>query len=382
MKKLKSLLLTFDYPPVEGGISESLSKFWILANPPEGVVIAPGIEGAKNFDRNQPNRVSRFPCLSSRTPFAKIINFFSLGVTAVWYLLTHSIEYLHCGQMVRTGIFGYLRKLLTGRGYYLWVFGGETRTDFFNSRLVASLNKKILRSAEMVVTNSPFTSKEFVDYGLKVLEVVPGIDTKVFCPEKKSESLIDKYRLRDKKVLLTCGRLVERKGNDKVLEAMSRVLQEIPDAVYLIVGDGPDRGRLEDLTRQYGLKDHVHFVGLVDSSLLPDYYNLCDVFVMPNRAVGSAGSKTYSVEGFGMVFLEAAACGKPVIGGKSGGAVYSVDHGVNGYLVPPEDTDIIAEKIISLLKDKALYEEFSKNGLQHAKKFTWEKSAEKIKPYL
>ncbi len=180
----------------------------------------------------------------------------------------------------------------------------------------------------------------------------------------------------------TCGRLVERKRHDKVLEALPKVLEEIPNIVYIIVGEGPYQNKLEELTRQYGLQKQVHFIGTVDVELLPDYYNLCDLFVMLNRTVGSAGTKTYSVEGFGMVFLEAAACGKPVIGGDSGGAVYAVDKNVNGFLVPPEDIDSIVEKIITLFKDDSLSKEFSRNGPEHVKKFTWKQSVEKLKPYL
>lgn len=381
-RKLNSLLLTLDYPPIEGGIAVSLQKFWSLANPPEGVVLAPGVPGVEEFDRAAPNRVLRFPSLASRSAPAKILNFLSLAVMALRILFTHSIEYLHCGQLLRTGIIGYLRKLLTGRDYFLWVYGGETRPDFLKNPVAARLNEKILRTARKVVTNSPFTSLEFQDYGLEVLEIVPGVDTKTFYPRERNKDLAGKYNLQGKKILLTCGRLVERKGHDKMLEAMKKILKEVPEVVYLIVGDGPHRARLEELIRQYGVEEAVRFTGLVDPSALPDYYNLCDLFIMPNRAVGSIAANTYSVEGLGMVFLEAAACGKPVIGGDSGGAVNAVDRDVNGFLVPPEDVDQIAEKVITLFRDEALYQKFSRNGIEHAKKFSWERSVEKLRPYL
>lgn len=348
----------------------------------ESIILAPATKGWREFDRNTPYTIIRFPCLPDQSVAAKIINFFSLGMYAFWYLTTHSVKHLHCGQLIRTGIFGYLRKLITGKGYYLWVYGGETRSDFFNNRFIASLNNKILLNAELIITISPFTTQEFLDYGLKVLEIVPAVDTNVFHPREKNKDLIEKHKLQGKKVLLTCGRLVERKGHDKVLEALPKVLEEIPNIVYIIVGEGPYQNKLEELTRQYGLQKQVHFIGTVDVELLPDYYNLCDLFVMLNRTVGSAGTKTYSVEGFGMVFLEAAACGKPVIGGDSGGAVYAVDKNVNGFLVPPEDIDSIVEKIITLFKDDSLSKEFSRNGPEHVKKFTWKQSVEKLKPYL
>ncbi|MBI5185033.1 MAG: glycosyltransferase family 4 protein [Nitrospinae bacterium] len=381
-KKLSSLLLTIDYPPVEGGIAMAFSNLWIAAAPPKGLVLAPKVRGWEEFDNKSPNKILRYPCLKSRSSLAKIINFLSLAIHAAWILATHSVEHLHCGQLLRTGIIGYLRKLLTGKGYILWVYGGETRPDFFKNSAIAGLNEKVLRGADRVISNSPFTSKEFREFGLEVLEIVPGIDTKRFFPKERNEDLIREHGLNGKKVLLTCGRLVERKGHDKMLEALPKILEQVPDVVYLIVGDGPHRSRLEELAERYGVADQVRFVGLVDNELLPKYYNLCDVFAMPNRAVGSIGTDTYSVEGFGMVFLEAAACGKPVIGGDSGGAVYAIDRDVNGFLVPPEDPVFLAEKIIALLKDRTLYEKLSRNGLEHVKKFTWEKSVERLKPYL
>jgi phosphatidylinositol alpha-1,6-mannosyltransferase len=382
MRKLTSLLLTCDYPPVEGGIAVAFSNLWAVAASPQGLVLAPKAEGWEEFDGRSPNKILRYPSLRGRSSLAKIINFFSLALHAAWILATHSVDHLHCGQLLRTGIIGYLRKILTGKGYSLWVYGGETRPDFFKNRVIAAFNEKILRGADRVVSNSPFTSEEFLEFGLTVLEIVPGIDTKRFFPKEKNEGLMRAYGLMKKKILLTCGRLVERKGHDKMLEALPKILEEIPDLVYLIVGDGPQRNRLEDLAARHGITDHVLFAGMVDNAALSEYYNLCDVFAMPNRAVGSFGTDTYSVEGFGMVFLEAAACGKPVVGGDSGGAVYAVDRDVNGFLIPPGDANLLAQKIISLFKDRSLYEKFSRNGLEHVKKFTWERSVERLRPFL
>ncbi len=379
---LRSLLLTSDYPPISGGIATFLHNLWATSNMKESMVLAPASKGWKEFDRNSPNRIVRFPCVKSQSIITKIINFFSLGIYTLFYLTIHSVEHLHCGQLIRTGIFGYLRKLITGKGYYLWVYGGETKPDFFKNKFIASLNKKILRSAEFIFTISPFTSQEFSDYGLKILEILPAVDIKTFYPQEKNKVLIEQYKLQNKKVLFTCGRLVERKGHDKVLEALPEVIKKIPNIVYIIVGEGPYKSNLESIIMKQGLQEYVHFAGTVDAELLPDYYNLCDLFIMPNRAVGSVGTKTYSVEGFGIVFLEAAACGKPVIGGDSGGAVCAVDRDINGFLVPPENTEQIADKIITLFKDDSLYKKFSRNGLEHTKKFTWEQSAKKLRTYL
>ena len=135
----------------------------------------------------------------------------------------------------------------------------------------------------------------------------------------KKPQYVERYGLKNKLVFMTLGRLVERKGIDMMLEALSAIAASLPPWHYLVVSDGPDRERLETLTAKLDLQDRVTFTGYVERDELPIYYNLCDIFTMPNREVSGAG--TLSVEGFGTVFVEAAACAKPVIGGRSGGAV-------------------------------------------------------------
>lgn len=132
---------------------------------------------------------------------------------------------------------------------------------------------------------------------------------------------MERHALADQLVFVTLGRLVERKGVDMVLRALGELRDEMPAWLYLIVSDGPYRQRLEEITRELDLTSNVTFTGYFDQEELVSCYNLCDVFAMPNRAVGHEAENSLSVEGFGMVFLEAAACGKPVIAGRSGGAI-------------------------------------------------------------
>jgi len=157
-------------------------------------------------------------------------------------------------------------------------------------------------------------------------------------------------------VILTVGNLVERKGHDVVLKSLPKVLKEVPNTVYLIVGDGEQKQNLKELVDELGLGEQVIFTGRVPEKELPQYYNACDVFIMPSREIGS------DIEGFGIVFLEAGACSKPVIGGRSGGIIDAVEDGVSGILVDPTNVDEISQTLITLLTDDELARRLGRQG--------------------
>jgi phosphatidylinositol alpha-1,6-mannosyltransferase len=169
--------------------------------------------------------------------------------------------------------------------------------------------------------------------------VYPGTDpTKFFPVDNKKDHPI---------VLLSVGRLIPRKGMDLVLEALPKVLKQCPDMIYKIVGDGPDRSRLEQLSLELGVDEAVDFLGYAENGDLPSIYQSADIFVLPSREMKDESS----IEGFGIVYLEASACGLPVIAGRSGGAVEAVIEGETGILVDPYDSEILGEAIIYLIDD-------------------------------
>jgi phosphatidylinositol alpha-1,6-mannosyltransferase len=143
------------------------------------------------------------------------------------------------------------------------------------------------------------------------------------------------------------GRLVPRKGLDMTIKAMPKILKAIPNALYLIVGNGPDLERLNQLAKEHDVADHVRIVKNCGDADLPNYYHACDVFCMPSRYIKEKGD----VEGFGIVFLEANACKKAVLGGKSGGQPDAIEDGKTGLLCNPESPEDIADKLIHLLRD-------------------------------
>jgi phosphatidylinositol alpha-1,6-mannosyltransferase len=160
-----------------------------------------------------------------------------------------------------------------------------------------------------------------------------------------------------------------------VIRALPRVLKDIPDVCYLIVGSGPAKPMLEELTVSMGVSSSVIFLENVGDAELPSMYGMCDVFVMPSRA----DLESSDVEGFGIVYLEAGACGKPVIAGKSGGVADAVLDGETGLLVPPESPEMLAEAICQVLADKGYAERLGHQGQERAiQKFSWDAIADRV----
>ncbi len=177
-----------------------------------------------------------------------------------------------------------------------------------------------------------------------MVKIAPGIDTDHFAPVDSTD-LKRSLGLTEKKIIVSVGRLVHRKGQDVLIAAMPEILREIPDAHLLLIGEGPYRQYLETRVKKLQLDSHVSFIGRISYRDLPRYICLGEVFAMPARS-RLAGLE---VEGLGIVYLEASACGLPVIAGNSGGAPDAVQEGVTGFVVDGRDAQTVAQSISELL---------------------------------
>jgi len=176
------------------------------------------------------------------------------------------------------------------------------------------------------------------------IDLLPNtFDVDRFQIQPKPIKLLDRYRLsQDHRIILTVARLdssEQYKGYDQILRALPKIRQRIPQIHYLLVGKGSDRQRVEQLVDQLNLEDCVTLAGFVSDEELSDHYNLCDVFAMPSKG-----------EGFGIVYLEALGCGKPVLGGNQDGAIDALCHGELGVLVNPDRVEEIADALIQILQ--------------------------------
>ena len=192
----------------------------------------------------------------------------------------------------------------------------------------------------------------------KLVHLPPGVDLTRFTPGVKSVELQKKWGIADAPVIVSIGRLVARKGSDQLIKAMPDVLQQFPKSKLLLVGTGNYQKRLEKLVRNLKVQDSVIFAGRVEHELLPDYYRLGDIFAAPCRSRYGG----LEVEGLGIVYLEASACGVPVIAGKSGGAPDAVLDGKTGLLVNGRDHREVGTAVIKLLSDQPLRQQMGANG--------------------
>ena len=183
----------------------------------------------------------------------------------------------------------------------------------------------------------------------RLVKIAPGIDTDHFAPDSGSIQLRRDLGLIDKKVIVSVGRLVHRKGQDFLIQSLPAILEKHPTAHILMVGEGPYRKDLTKIVEKLKLSQAVTFIGRIQYKDLPRYICAGDIFAMPSRS-RLAGLE---VEGLGIVYLEASSCALPVVAGRSGGAPDAVDEGITGFSVDGTSTVEISSVIIKLLDDPA-----------------------------
>jgi phosphatidylinositol alpha-1,6-mannosyltransferase len=191
--------------------------------------------------------------------------------------------------------------------------------------------------------SKPLTRKSATE----MVKIAPGIDTAHFIPQPDAMQKRKELGLQDKKIIISVGRLVHRKGQDNLIQAMPAVLKKIPNAHLLLVGEGPYRKHLEKLVMKSSLEQNVTFAGRIMYDRLPSYLSAADLFAMPSR------SRFFGleVEGLGIVYLEASACGIPVVAGNSGGAPDAVLEGVTGLCVDGNNIEQITAAIVEICGD-------------------------------
>ena len=365
------LLLSGDFPPTLGGESRYLYSLFYFLSTPNKAVITPFVRGAGKIDDSLPFPVKRIYVgrKGALRVLSPLIYFLSIFAFKKKKLL------IHCGQVMIPGMAGFLAKFFLGVPYVVYAHGAEflEYTHFPHNAIM----QMILKNADKIVANSHYTARLVKRLGIpeeKIIKTLLGVDSKKFHPSPPDVEIRKRYGLKGRIIISTC-RLIERKGVDMVISALPRVLQSAPDVVYVIVGSGEDRERLEIIAREKGVRDKVIFAGNVSDETLLAIYNLSTLYVMPSREVLDKAM----VEGFGISYIEASACGKPVIGGRSGGVRDAVVDGVTGILVNPVDVNEITQAIITLLNNNRFAEKLGKQGLERVQKeLTWEKIASRL----
>jgi len=372
---MKCLLISADFPPIIGGESVFYYNLFRLLPSKKVVILAPKVRGSSPFDKRQNFQIYRLKGLLFPSLIGKLIK-----VLLFWYhtaklIKAEKIELIHCGQLFTTGLIGFLVKKCFNIPYFLYVYGTEFQVHK-KIGLLKSFWIKVLKEAAYVITVSDFAKKEYLGMGVdakRLITVYPGVDVKLFRPNLDCSKIVERYKLRDKKVILSVSRLEKDKGEDMVIRALPEVIKKTDNLVYLVVGAGSQKVVLKKLVDKFHLKDRVVFTGAMPNGILPQIFNACDVFIRATR------EEKGHMEGFGIVYLEANACGKTVIGGRTGGAVEAIIHNQTGLLINPKSQQEIARSLIKLLSDRALREKLGGNGRKRViEKFNWENSAQSL----
>ncbi len=237
--------------------------------------------------------------------------------------------------------------------------------------------RKALDSMRDIYCNSRFTAERVREwYGTRANPAVIGcgISPERLAPAVTKRAARERLGLGDGPVLLSVCRLVPRKGVDIMIRALPSIARRHPDITYVVAGGGPDLDRLKALADETGCARQVRFEGVFDDDLLAQYYCAADVFAMPSRMIPGR-----SVEGFGIVYVEAGHYGLPVIGGRAGGVPDAIVHGETGFLVDPEDPEDAARAVVALLDDPALRLRMGQAGRARADRdLTWDAVAQRI----
>ncbi|KKI98518.1 glycosyltransferase family 4 protein [Prochlorothrix hollandica] len=272
------------------------------------------------------------------SPLRTIIFSIQLIVGAIWkkpnLIITTHLNFIPVAHFLKT---------LLGIPYYTVAHGIEA-WNIENHRLITAL-----KDADKILAVSNYTRDKLIkEQNLNpdnILVLTNTFDHQKFKISAKTDYLLHRHHLkRDTKIILTIARLSaseQYKGFDQIIRSLPQIIIETPNIHYVLVGKGDDRARIENLVKGLQLENYVTLAGFIPDEELCDYYNLCDVFAMPSKG-----------EGFGIVYLEAMACGKPCLGGNQDGALDALDQGEIGVLVNPDDIDEIAEALIQILQKK------------------------------
>jgi phosphatidylinositol alpha-1,6-mannosyltransferase len=369
----RTLLVTNDYPPRVGGIQRTLEAL-VRQLPPERIaVLCPDRDDAAAFDAGVPYRVLRqperflWPAPPVAARVAEAVR--SSDAEVVLFGATYPLGLLGPG-LARRGI-PYL-SAAHGFEYWLSVAPGTH----------ALMRRATSRASRVPVMCSAFIARVVrtaVPERVPVSVMYPGADTDAFHPGLPVDDLRERHGLGDRPVVVCVSRLVPRKGQDVLVRGIGSVRRRVPEAILVVVGGGPYRAALEGMAAELAPPGSVVFTGQVPEEDLPRYYRLGDVFAMPCRSrLGG-----FEVEGWGNVFIEAAACGRPVVVGDSGGAREALVDGETGVLVDGTDVDAVADAVAGLLADPARAESLGRAGRERVERhYTWPRAAAELAGWL
>jgi phosphatidylinositol alpha-1,6-mannosyltransferase len=359
---MKILLLAQSFPPPSAaGSVQYLANIFSALPPQTAVIVTSNTQPvlAKEFDARFPQRIIRLSFIPHVTDgyrasrLKRASRYILWPLTAGWFIFRERPQVVHIGEYNAAAIAALFVAKLLRIPYVLYTYVEEL-TYITLRPMHLRLLRRVVRNADAIITVSDYSIGVLRELGAdlsRIHKVLPAVGRrKLVVAIEKVEALRTRYLLRDCRVLLTVGRLIERKGHATVIEALPTIQKSFPEARYVIVGAGPEENKLVKLVRESGLGDCVLFAGGVNDEELASWYEICDIFVMPHRSL----PEIRDTEGCPTVFLEASAHGKPVIGGRDGGVADAILQDRTGFIIDGTDASKLAESVCYLLKTPEL----------------------------
>ncbi|GAB3213449.1 glycosyltransferase family 4 protein [Marinactinospora endophytica] len=372
----RTLLITNDFPPRRGGIETFGYELAVRLARAGGVVVYTShTAGAHGHDQRLP-----FPVV--RDPEGTLLPTRRVARRSTGLLREHGCQRVVFGAAAPLGLLAAGLRAAGAREIVAITHGHEV----WWARLpgTGALVRRIASEVDVLTYLGEFTRRELeraVPPGARsrMRRLVPGVDVDVFRPGLDGGPVRERYGLGGAPVVLCVARLVPRKGVDTLIRALTWVRVKVPDVRLLVVGEGPDGDRLRALAHWAGVADQVVFAGGHPHARLPEFYAAADVFAMPCRTRRGG----LEPEGLGIVYLEAAASGLPVIAGASGGAPEAVRHGETGYVADGRNPREVADRLIALLADRGAAERMGRRGRAWmVRDWTWERTFQALEGAL
>jgi phosphatidyl-myo-inositol dimannoside synthase len=368
------LVVTELFLPTRGGTAVWFDEVYRRVGGKDTHIITADVPGAAEHDAAHPNSIHR---LTLRRHWwlrpESLGMYLKLLRLSVATALRHRFDAVHAGRVLPEGLVALIVARLIGRPLVIYCHGEELTTWRQPAKKWVMIFT--YRHADLLIANSEFTRDELLKIGVETAKVAllsPGVDIDRFRPGLPYNDLRRRIGMGpQQKLIVSVGRLSRRKGFDQVIRSLPELVKRGIDVHYGVIGIGEDRDYLGALAREFGVTDRVSLVGHVDPDELPRWYNAADVVTMPNREING------DTEGFGMVFIEAAACGKPAVAGTAGGTAAAVIDGVTGLRIDGASVEAVAEGLARLLRDQTLAQTLGANGHSRAvANFSWQKVAE------
>jgi phosphatidylinositol alpha-1,6-mannosyltransferase len=367
------MLLTENFPPRSGGSGRWFWELYTRLDAAKIVVVTQ--ELSPEYENiSHPNLdIIYMPLNCSEWGF-KSVKGLTFYIRTVQKLRTivkqHNISHIHCGRVIHEGVSAWLLSFLTRDLQYLCFVHGEDVETAAVSGEHNLMVKQVCKRATTLICNSmnSINILKRLNYATdeKVELLHPGVDCSKFTIADEDIAFKQKLGWENKFVVITVGRLQARKGHDRMIDAVKLLSENIPNIHYAIIGRGECKPSLEKQVKQLGIEKHVQFLSEISDDEMIACYQQCDLFILANRTIEN------DIEGFGMVLVEAQACGKVVIAGDSGGTRETMDVGSTGLIIDCADPKSIELAIKTLCESPATFMAMGSKGRPYVmENFDW-----------